>query len=159
MPKQPKHQLPEYLTFGPYMVNGKQEKDTFCQITKSLMLSEAYRQLTERQKNLLTIAYQQAVGRSKPCQKYPDANLPKDSFFLTFDEVRMFGAYGTDRNGFYKKDIPALIEHGFIDLVSKGAYGKQSIYKYSSRWKRWNQEIFSLTYNQETKTWDYHSYT
>lgn len=56
----------------------------------------------------------------------------------------------TDRRGF-KRDMTALIEHGFVDCVRSGyATREKNLYALSGRWCDWGTEKFAVPENVMT---------
>ena len=121
--------------------NGGARKDTSASIFESMYRSEAYRDLTARQRDLYVCCKLQYYGKRKPGRDFQDLEefQGDDLFYLNWASVSAdYGLYpaGSERN-FYK-DMNALIEHGLIDLRSSGKKRRQkNIYQYSVRWKKW----------------------
>lgn len=126
--------------------NGKLVTDTTANINYSLLTSPAFKDLSARQRMLYVCAKSEFYGaRSRPKNDFTDnEEFKKDGagmFYLNHRLVTdVYGLYPkTNRRDFYK-DIEALIDHGFIQLVSSGRVNKQrSIYQYSAAWKTWGK--------------------
>lgn len=146
MGKKASYKPKAFETAGIARRNGKDCKDTSANIFESMTFSEAWKDLTDRQRVLYLVCKLQYYGHRKPRVDYPDAeNLRGDDlFYLNWHTVsedgKCYQMYkGKSHSSFYK-DMNALIEHGFIDREISGKSHKQkSIYRYSSRWRTWTK--------------------
>lgn len=127
--------------------DGKEETDTTAPIWHSMLVSSAFKDLTPRQQMLYVCAKDQFFGaRSRPSRDFPEDDRfqgyqGREAFYLNHGLVsKIYGLYPVSNKRDLGKDIKALIEHGFIDLVANGRQTQtRSIYKYSDRWKEWKQ--------------------
>lgn len=117
--------------------------DSHAKIYESMVLSEAYQDLTKNQQHLYTIMKLQRYGKRKPGSYAENEGISElqgeDKFFFNRAlAVKKYKLYGDKNRTQFYKDIHALIEHGLIEVVSEGKPNhKKSIYKYSSKWKYW----------------------
>lgn len=120
--------------------------ESFASIYESMLLSEAWQSLTDRQKNLYLLCKAQYYGHRKPNQDFKDMeSLDSLCFYLPRKMViTIYKAYKPSMERYLYKDMRVLEERGFLDLVASGrANHSKSIYRYSSRWQTWT--------NKETK--------
>ena len=130
-----------------FINNGKEQTDTTTLLTYSMMISDAFRDLTARQRMLYVYAKSQFYGaRSRPCNDYKDIDVFKEYngsryFYLNHRLLSdVFGLYPKDNHRDLYKDIKALIEHGFIEKYSGGRSNRsRAIYRYSEWWKDWEK--------------------
>jgi len=114
--------------------------DTSANIYESMLQSKAFKDLTTKQRELYVYAKGQRYGKKKPGKDYKD--YPEfqgdELFYLNFGLVKAYGIYTEGNKGEFYKNIKALVEHGFIEVVSSGAKThSKSIYRYSDRWQTW----------------------
>lgn len=114
--------------------------ETSANIFRSMMFSEAWHDLTNRQRNLYLTAKAMYYGTRKPEKDYPDikAFQGDDKLYLNLNEVVKYGTYTKNMRGELYTDIKALEEHGFLKTISNGKARKiKSVYQYSDGWKEW----------------------
>lgn len=107
--------------------NGKLRADTSANIYESLLLSDSFRDLSDRQKMLYIVAKSQYYGHRKPEKDYPEIELFQgaDVFYLNWNAVKRYGLYKDSMHSNFYRDMAALIEHGllwssfFVTLVAK----------------------------------------
>lgn len=144
--------------------DGKEDIETTAYKTMSMMLSEAHRDLSPRQRELLTVAYSQFFGaRSRPCLDFPEVEMfgeCRGNKFIYLNKkllVDVFGLYSENNNSSMYKDIEALVSHGFLDRLTPKKDGQKkdgqrpnitidengqmkfsrSIFSFSDKWKVW----------------------
>lgn len=132
--------------------NGKHETDATANIAYSMLISDAFIDLTPRQRCLYLYAKAQFYSaRSRPGDDYKDIEElqeydRKRYFYLNHRLLSdVFGLYPKTNHRDLYKDIQALIQHGFIELYSGGGnveHGNhmRAIYRYSDGWKDWKPE-------------------
>lgn len=147
-----------------YRPDGKEDIETTASKTMSMMLSKAHRDLTPRQRELLTVAYSQFYGaRSRPCLDFPEVDVFKECrgnkhIYLNKKLlVDVFGLYSENNHSAMYKDIDALVTHGFLDRLTPRVNPKdkdgqrpnttidengqmkfsRSIFSFSDKWRRW----------------------
>ncbi len=132
-------------------VGSKKQRDTSANIYESMLLSEAWQDLTPRQKILYIYCKAQYYGEKNYQLKEKDTN-PE---IFTMNQCKWHKKYKLyslgNRNQFYK-DMEGLITHGFIKCVECGAIARQkNIYAFNNKWKMWGTNDFEI----ETKemTW------
>lgn len=136
-----------FETAGTVRRGGHDHPDTFARITDSLMRSEAFQSLSDRQKVLYIAMRQQFMGRRKPARDF-DEGSPEwekvkgdDCFYYPLHTAKEYSPQL--RSGNHARlynDIRVLIEHGLIECVSSGkATRENSVYRFSSKWRTWRQ--------------------
>lgn len=140
--------------------DGKEDIETTASKTMSMMLSDAHRNLTPRQRELLTVAYSQFYGaRARPCLDYPEVEAFKEcrgNKYIYLNKkllVDVFGLYTSTNHRQMYQDIDSLVDHGFLERTTpKVTDGhrpnttidengqmrfSRSIFSFSDRWRRW----------------------
>lgn len=123
--------------------NGKEETDPTANIAYSMLISEAFKDLTARQRMLYVYAKSQFyAAHSRPATDFKDIEAfqvqgGKMYFYLNHRLLSdVYGLYSKGNHRLYT-DIEALISHGFIERYSSGVNHMRSIYYYSDKWKEW----------------------
>lgn len=132
-----------------FIHNGKEQVDTTTVITYSMMVSEAFKDLTARQRMLYIYAKAQFYGaRSRPCRDFPDITdfheyNGQRYFYLNHRLLSdVYGLYPKSNHRDLYKDIEELVKHGFIEYYTEPKAVNKSnhmrtIYRYSEAWKEW----------------------
>lgn len=146
--KKPKYVPKPFESAGYYLPDKatRPRADTSANIYESMMISEAWADLNNRQRVLYLIAKQQYYGVRKPGKDYPDIEAMQgdDKFYLNMALVNRFSAYINGYKELYQ-DIRALESHGFIKTVYNGkAQKKKSVYQFSDGWRSWKPETESV---------------
>ena len=132
----------EWETLGPtFTVNGQKRRDSFCRVFDSLLLSDAFKDLSPRQKVLLISMTSQRFGHRKPERVYPDNPSVHGEafFFFSWRDAQLYGLYPASCSSAFYKDMNVLIEHGFIKkTVSGKATHTRNILEFIPDWKNWN---------------------
>lgn len=120
--------------------NGKIRSDTSANIYESLLTSDAFKNLTSKQKILYVYAKAQFYGHRKPEKDFKD--LPdvagNECFYLQWKSVQDYGLYTSTSHSNFYADMKALIDHGFIERVASGKRQRQkTIYRFCSEWQKW----------------------
>ena len=114
----------------------------FAKICETMMKSKAWKQLSMRQRGLylsLKIKY----------TKKSDGSDNHDNITITCTEFH--DEYKTKKPLY--DDIDALIDTGFIEVVSHGKYfRKPNIYAFSSEWQRFGTKEFFVHPNKKRMT-------
>lgn len=114
--------------------------DISSNIYMSMLTSPAFRDLSAQQVTLYLYCKAQYYGEKKKPNN--------DSLCFTMNKSKWSGLYGLydGNNGRgFRRDMEALIEHGFITCVECGAVTRtKSIYRFSSEWQRWGTGAFVL---------------
>ena len=129
--------------------NGTERNDTSAAIFESMLLSEAYLDLTPKQRLLYLYCKAQYFGKRKPKQDFQDLEqIDNECFYLPWVNMKNYKLYGqkgksekADKNAskeFYK-DMTALVKHGFIKKIGNGGHGKKNIFKFISEWQKWSK--------------------
>jgi len=109
---------------------------------KGMMLSEAFRSLTYRQKVLVFVAMQVQLDTNKvKPSKFGNlyGNVSDGDFFFTHNDVIEYGMYLTDEKGFCE-DKKILANNGLLEVVSPGKYGSRTVYRLSKKWAHKERE-------------------
>lgn len=118
--------------------------DTSANIYMSMLLSNAWRDLTANQQRLYLYCKSQYYGeKGKPND---------DPLCFTMNQSKWSGLFGlyekSNAKGFYR-DMSALIEHGFVACQESGAITRtKSIYRFSDGWQRWGTRDFQVSVNE-----------
>lgn len=129
---------------APKCKNGKR-KDRSANIYYSMLMSNAWRKLTGNQKELYLFCKLQQFGESVNYEEHA-TDLEKengekqnlsDRFTMNKHKwCEMYQLYSEQNQNRFYKDMNALIENGFIELLQSGRTNKtKNIYKFSSKWK------------------------
>ena len=122
---------------------GRQRKDTSANIYESMLLSDAWHSLTDRQRSLYLIAKAQYFGKRKPQQDYKEDTVSgEENFYLPWHAVNsQYRLYRDSCQSNFRKDMQKLVERGFIEVAMSGkAHRTKTIYKYSDKWRTWKPE-------------------
>ena len=131
-----------------YIKNGKQYTDTTTNICKSMLLSDAFKDLTARQRMLYVYAKSQYYGAvNRPSSEYKElekykADGGKKYFFLNHHLItEVFALYPKSNKRDFYNDINILINHGFIEEDTQHVRGRiaRKIYYYSDKWREWEK--------------------
>lgn len=120
--------------------------DTSANVYMSMLLSDAWKDLTAQQQRLYLYC---------KAQFYAEKQKPNgDSLCFTMNQSKWADLYGLyQRNnaaGFYR-DMSALIKHGFVTCAECGAITRtKSIYKFSPMWQKWGTDAFEVTTSDMT---------
>lgn len=131
------------LDFVPKL-NGKPE-DKSSNIHYSMLMSNAWHNLTGKQKELYLYCKLQLFGQSikskekLKTEKEIDEKANVDiSIRFTFNMglwCELYGLYTEKTQRYFYKDMDALIANGFIKLISSGKTTRtKNIYEFSDKW-------------------------
>ena len=120
--------------------------DTSANIYMSMLLSEAWMDLTATQQRLYLYCKAQYYAEKK--KPYDDRKC------FTMNQSKWSKLYRlykeSNAKGFYR-DMEALIDHGFIKCVFSGAISHQkSVYRFSSMWQNYGTPAFEVLPNSMT---------
>jgi hypothetical protein len=106
---------------------------------QSMLMSEAYKDLTHRQVRLLICCLSRSYGHAA-------AGGVAGRFTLTKAVWGgEHGLYNGNRDQHFREDMQSLIRHGFIDCVEDHSKDRvPHIYRYSDRWHYWGTSTFAL---------------
>lgn len=123
-------------------LNGTSLRDTNIRLYGSMLVSEAFRDLTDRQKLLYILCKDQYYGKRKPKQDYRKDGFfqEDDNFYMSWRTIQGYGLYTKTSSKNFYADMKELQEHGFIECVSKGKGKHKSIYQYSAKWRKWAKD-------------------
>lgn len=116
---------------------GKLKTDTSANIYESMLTAPAFIQLKARQKILYIYLKAQYYGHRKPSKDYPDLEQFKEDtcFYFNWQMAQDYQLYKQSMSRDFYRDMKALQEAGFIDMLSSGkTHHKRNIYKFSERW-------------------------
>lgn len=117
---------------------GKTRKETNCCIYDSMLESDAFVSLKPRLKVLYLYCKAQLFGKRKPARDCPQIDIYQDDscFYFNWDLAKNYGLYKPSMESNFYRDMKALIDAGFIKLLTSGAKRKQkNVYAFSDRWK------------------------
>lgn len=122
---------------------GHKRTDTSANIYESMLTSDAWKDLSFRQRALYTVCKAQYYGKRKPGKDFPE--LPDvqgdDCFYMNAAAVERYGIYTKNMHREFYGDLKALCAHGLITCVSNGRANKsRSIYRFSAAWGTWKLE-------------------
>lgn len=115
--------------------------DTSANIYMSMLMSENWRKLTKNQQLLYVYCKAQYYAeKRKPKPKLAQLSEEESCQCFTMNKSKWCSLYHIykdgNQNGFIK-DMKALIQYGFIDLIENGRNSRtKSIYKFSNRWHK-----------------------
>lgn len=111
--------------------NGNNKTDISANLYHSMLISETFKNLTNRQK--VTYLYMKDLYYYVPSAKHPNG----DNMYFYFNRHIWKDLYGTHTNGErVRTDIDALIKNGFIEEVENNKNLRQkNVYKYSDKWQ------------------------
>lgn len=118
----------------------------FLRIPFEKLDSEAGRSLTARQWLLfmnMARHYRGESRKSEVAAQFPEVDTlqGQNLFFFTQAEALQTGRYGGrdfNKHTFYK-DMKALVDRGFIEIVAAGGRRSKTIYRFSSQWRNWKK--------------------
>ena len=115
-------------------------KDTSANIFESMMLSNAWLDLTSNQKVLYLCC---------KSQKYSQHSIndedTKSFYFNRHLWLNKYKLYSASNQRYFYKDMGELILHGFIKCGKCGAVAKEkNIYQLSDKWQVWDTNLFNL---------------
>lgn len=146
-----KYQAHPFESAGGYRSRNsdKLKDDVSANLYESMLRSQAYMDLTDKQKVLYSYCKLQFFGKRKPQRDFPEVEQFKgeDRFYMNVSlAIEEYGLYPKGSSSNFYRDMAALIEHGFIDRVSSGqSHRQKTVYAYSDRWKKWNPEAASAS--------------
>lgn len=127
------------------------KNDTSANICLSMLMSEAWQQLSAKQQQLYLYCKAQYYGQRKKDrpQEY-DGSLE----YFTFNKSKwcdLYGLYSKNDDKGFIRDMSALIEYGFIKCVRQGALQKKkNIYCYSDKWRLYGTDKFEILPSEKT---------
>ena len=130
--------------FLPKKKNGNNATDVSANIYISMLISNAWRNLTLKQKELYLYCKAQYYGEKKTAadhltaqEKASGANVSIEKRF-TMNKSKwddFYGLYTDNTKRYFYSDMKALIDNGFIKVVSNGKSNRtKNIYEFSSHW-------------------------
>ena len=125
--------------------DGRQRRETSANLYESMILSDAWHDLTSKQQVLYMIAKAQYYGKRKPRQDYTEDTFVQgdDCFYLPWRAVnKQYRMYKDTCRSNFVRDMQALVQHGFIVVVMCGkSHRTKNIYKYSDGWRTWKPDL------------------
>lgn len=122
---------------------GKTLPNTYTALFLTMLMSPAFRDLSDKNKILYLYCKAQYYGVRKPKQDFPDnPDMQGDDLFYFSRQTAVdFGwCKKNDTKPLYQ-GLNILVEHGFIEKVVSGkANHRKSIYRYSDRWQDWKEQ-------------------
>lgn len=110
--------------------------DTSANIYMSMLLSDAWKNLTANQQRLYLYC---------KAQYYAEKKKPRDDpLCFTMNKSKwskLYGLYDSSNGKGFIRDMTALIQFGFVSCVECGASSKtKSIYRFSAKWREYDAE-------------------
>jgi len=116
-------------------------KTGFAQLYYDLLDSDAFHDLTARQKMLYVYSVRESHGRAA-AENGADERLFYMNKALRSERHHLYAT--SDKRGF-ERDMAALIEHGLVDCVISGYKNRErNLYRLSARWHNWGSPSFSM---------------
>ncbi len=115
--------------------------DTSANIYESMLLSEAFQDLTKNQRILYVYMKAQYYGKRKPGRDYPEIKELRsdDLFYFNFSLAEKYRLYSRNNRKQFYYDVHEIEKHGFIKTISNGKSTKtRSVYQFSDEWQGWN---------------------
>lgn len=118
--------------------------DMFTALYQSMLMSEAYKDLSNRAKNLYTYCRLQehAMSSSERSKVKTETSIDltdRRYFTMNKSKLKLYGLYSPNSLSPFYADIASLIRHGFLICVYNGKHDrKKSVYAYSSNWLYWH---------------------
>lgn len=121
--------------------------DTSANIYESMLLSEAWKDLTANQKTLYLYCKAQYYGE----KNIYESN--KYSFTMSKNKwLNKYGIYNKGNEKAFYRDMEGLINHGFIACIICGALARRkNIYIFNDKWQKWGTAQFNITNDEMTK--------
>ena len=124
-------------------ING----DVSANLYNSMILSPAWLDLTAQQKVLYLTCKLQLYGeKRKP--------IKDDELTFTMNKGKWsdkYNLYDANNGRGFRRDLAALIEHGFVACVTCGAITRtKSIYRFSNMWRHYGTEAFQVDVSELT---------
>lgn len=127
-------------------ING----DVSANIFRSMMESPAWKDLTGNQKALYLTCKLQLYG--VPRKKKPDPEDETTFFMNKFLWADTYQLYDRENGKGFRRDMNALIAHGFLVCVERGEVTRtKNVYKFSSMWRKYGQPDFSIPISSATR--------
>lgn len=120
--------------------------DVSANVYESMLTSTAWVDLSAQQKALYLCC---------KAQYYAERKKPIDGDAISFTMARHkwmehYRLYKEGNQAAFYRDMQALLDHGFVELVSSGkATREKSIYRFSSMWRKWGTVDFYIPANQQ----------
>lgn len=139
-----KYKAKSFESAGCYLPSGR--KDSSANIYETMLMSDAWHDLTDKQKALYVVCKSQYYGHRKPRQDYSEDYLQADEcFYLQWHSVNQQGEqyrmYSDGNSKRFYRDMQALEAHGFIKKLLSGRSHKiKSVYKFDSKWIEWRPD-------------------
>ena len=121
--------------------DGRKRTDTSANIFESMLLSPAWKSLNSKQQVLYLVCKAQFYGKRKPGRDFPDVETfqTDEAFYLNWGSVQKYGLYKPTMSKNFYADMRALIDRGFIILLSSGkSHHQKNIYRFGARWREWD---------------------
>jgi hypothetical protein len=114
-------------------------KVPFARLYRDLLQSAAFTDLTATQRCLYTVCASKIYGTQSP-----DGHM--DHFTLTkLDWCNSYGLYSKNGENSFRRDMTALIEHGFVDCIEDRHHVRAPIiYGMSVRWRCYGTSAFDV---------------
>ena len=132
-------------SFLPKTKNKTSAKDVSANIYLSMLMSQAWHNLTLKQKELYLYCKAQYYGEAKTPQEHKtnneiendiNANLQVRFTMNKSKWCEIYHLYSESGQRHFYEDMNALVENGFIKVVESGKTSRtKNIYEFSDRWR------------------------
>lgn len=130
-------------TFQPYQRRANTDKTGFARLFYDLLDSDAFRDLTPRQR--LLYVYCARESHNEDTMKVTGKPFDESLFLMNRAKRKSHELYGLTDTRQFERDMTALVNHGFVDAVTSGyATKRANVYRLSSRWHNWGTPSFSM---------------
>lgn len=130
--------------FLPKKRNGNNATDVSANIYISMLMSKAWHNLTEKQKELYLYCKAQYYAEKKTNSEHltiQEKELKTNASIemrFTMNKSKwcdIYGIYSENGKRHFYKDIQALVDNGFIDIIQNGKTNRtKNIYEFSDKW-------------------------
>ncbi len=121
--------------------------DVSSNIYMSMILSEAWQDLSTKQQNLYLYMKLQYYGQSG--KRAVDKEDITKFYFNRALWQNIYKLYARGSENRFYKDVTSLISHGFIICLESGKTTRtKNIYKFSSKWQKYNTQEFEILPNE-----------
>lgn len=131
-------------SFIPKRKNGNNATDVSANIYISMLMSQAWHNLTGKQKELYLYCKAQYYGEKKNLSEHitiqekelkGSVNIEKRFTMNKSKWCDIYGIYSENGKRHFYKDMQALIDNGFVEIIQNGKTNRtKNIYEFSSKW-------------------------
>ena len=127
--------------------------DTSANIYISMLMSDAWRELSSKQHELYLYCKAQYYGEKS---KNLPAEFRDNPLAFTMNQSKwngLYGLYSLNNKKYFYQDMDALIERGFIRCLECGSTTRtKSIYEFSDKWHEYGTPEFKILPSEMTSS-------